>query len=64
MAASSESKSATVYFGNVKAETHEGQHLFEVEVRLDEFDPNMVRVELYETTQPELIRPLQLDTLE
>ena len=34
-------------FGELKVETHDGQHLFEVPVFLDELDPNGVRVELY-----------------
>jgi starch phosphorylase len=31
----------------VKVETHDGQHLFEVPVCLDDLDPKTLRVELY-----------------
>jgi len=34
-------------FGEVKVETKGKQHIFEVQVYLDDIDPNMVRVELY-----------------
>jgi len=34
-------------FGEVKTETRDGQHLFEVPVSFDELDPKTVRVELY-----------------
>jgi starch phosphorylase len=34
-------------FGAVKVETKVGRHVFEVQVYLDELDPNAVRVELY-----------------
>ena len=34
-------------FGEVKIETRDGQHLFEVPVCLDDLDPKTVRVELY-----------------
>jgi len=34
-------------FGEVKVETHDGQHLFEVPLNFDELDPKTVRVELY-----------------
>ncbi|HVA76914.1 MAG TPA: alpha-glucan family phosphorylase [Candidatus Binataceae bacterium] len=36
-----------IYFGNVHAETSAGQHLFHVQVYLDELDPDAVAVELY-----------------
>ena len=34
-------------FGAVKVETKDGQHVFEVQVYLDDLDPNAVRVELF-----------------
>jgi starch phosphorylase len=34
-------------FGEVKIETHDGQHLFEVPVCLGDLDPKTIRVELY-----------------
>ncbi len=34
-------------FGELKLESRGGQHLFEVQVYLDDLDPEMVRVELY-----------------
>jgi len=34
-------------FGEVKVETHDGQHLFEVPLNFDELNPKTVRVELY-----------------
>jgi len=37
----------TLRFGEVKVETDRGQHLFEVQVYLEDLDPNAVRVELY-----------------
>jgi starch phosphorylase len=40
-------KWTTLRFGEVKIETRDGQHLFEVPVCFDELDPNTVRVELY-----------------
>jgi starch phosphorylase len=40
-------KWAALHFGEVKAETHGGQHLFSVQVYLDDFTPEAVRVELY-----------------
>ncbi len=42
-----EQKWATVRFGEVKVETHGGQHVFEAQVYLDDLDPNAMRVELY-----------------
>ena len=38
---------AALHFGDVKLETDQGQHLFEVQVCLNGLDPNAVRVELY-----------------
>ncbi len=38
---------ATVHFGEVKFETCGGQHVFEVQVSLNDLDPKAVRVELY-----------------
>ena len=38
---------ATLHFGNVKVETADLQHLFEVPVYLNDLDPSAVRVELY-----------------
>jgi glycogen phosphorylase len=34
-------------FGDLKVETNAEQHAFEVEVFLNDLDPNAVRVELY-----------------
>lgn len=34
-------------FGEMKVETRDGQHVFDVQVYLDELDPGSVRVELY-----------------
>jgi starch phosphorylase len=42
-----EQKWAAVRFGEVKAETHVDQHVFEVQVHLNDLDPEAVRVELY-----------------
>jgi glycogen phosphorylase len=37
----------TVHFGDLQVETSAGQHLFQVQVYLDELEPHAVRVELY-----------------
>ncbi len=42
-----EQKWTALRFGEVKLETDAGQHIFEVQVYLDELDPEAVRVELY-----------------
>jgi hypothetical protein len=42
-----EQKWAALRFGEVKVETDGKQHVFEVQVYLDELDPTAVRVELY-----------------
>jgi starch phosphorylase len=42
-----EQKWATLHFDAVKVETHSGQHIFEVQVCLNDLDPRAVRVELY-----------------
>jgi starch phosphorylase len=42
-----EQKWATLRFGEVKVESDDGQHIFEVQVYLDDLDPKAVRVELY-----------------
>jgi starch phosphorylase len=42
-----EQKWATLHFGEVKVETRGEQHVFEVQVCLNELDPKAVRVELY-----------------
>jgi glycogen phosphorylase len=42
-----EQKWAALRFGEVKVTTEDGQHAFEVQVYLDDLDPNAVRVELY-----------------
>jgi starch phosphorylase len=42
-----EEKWATVHFGEVKVETLGEQHIFGVQVCLNDLDPNAVRVELY-----------------
>jgi starch phosphorylase len=42
-----EQKWATLHFGEVKAETKDDHHLFEVHVYLGEVAPDAVRVELY-----------------
>jgi len=42
-----EQKWATLHFGDVKVETRGEQHVFEVQVCLNDLDPEAVRVELY-----------------
>jgi len=42
-----EQKWATLHFGEVKVETLGEQHIFEVQVYLNDLDPKAVRVELY-----------------
>jgi starch phosphorylase len=42
-----EQKWTAIRFGERKVETNEQQHIFEVEVYLNDIDPNAVRVELY-----------------
>ena len=42
-----EQKWAMLHFGDVKVETVEQQHVFEVQVYLGDVDPDSVRVELY-----------------
>ncbi len=42
-----EQKWATLHFGEAKVETRGEQHVFEVQVWLDDIDPKTVRVELY-----------------
>jgi starch phosphorylase len=42
-----EQKWATVHFGEVKIETNGKQHIYEVQVYLNDLDPKAVRVELY-----------------
>ena len=42
-----EQKWATIRFGEIKVETNGQQHIFEVEVYLNDIDPAAVRVELY-----------------
>ncbi len=42
-----EQKWATLRFGEVKVETRGEQHVFEVQVFLNDLDPDAVRVELY-----------------
>ena len=42
-----EQKWAALHFGEVKVETREGRHFFEVYVCLNDLDPQAVRVELY-----------------
>ncbi len=42
-----EQKWATLHFGEVKVETRGGQHVFEVQVCLNDLDPKAVRVQLY-----------------
>jgi starch phosphorylase len=42
-----EQKWATLHFGEVKVETRGEQHVFEVQVYLNDIDPEAVRVELY-----------------
>jgi starch phosphorylase len=37
----------TLRFGDVKVQTNAGEHSFEAEVYLSDFDPDVVRVELY-----------------
>jgi len=40
-------KWAALRFGEVKVETHGEQHVFEIQVYLQDLDPKTVRVELY-----------------
>ncbi len=40
-------KWTSLRFGEMKIETHDGQHQFEVPLNFDEIDPKTVRVELY-----------------
>lgn len=42
-----EQKWSTLHFGEVKVETRDEQHIFEVQVYLNDLDPTAVRVELY-----------------
>jgi starch phosphorylase len=42
-----EQKWATLHFGEMRVETDAKKHLFEVEVHLNDLDPDAVRVELY-----------------
>jgi starch phosphorylase len=42
-----EQKWATLHFGELKVETRQAQHVFEVQVYLNGIDPQAVRVELY-----------------
>lgn len=42
-----EHKWSALRFGDVKVETHGEEHLFEVQVYLDDLDPDAARVELY-----------------
>jgi glycogen phosphorylase len=42
-----EQKWATIHFGEVKVETKGEQHLYEVQIYLNDLDPNAVQVELY-----------------
>ena len=42
-----EQKWERLRFGAVKVETKGGQHVFEVQIHLDDLDPNAVRVELF-----------------
>ena len=63
-----EHKWAAVRFGEVRFETRGGQHVFEVQVHLDDLDPKTVRVELYAngvtggtSVRQEMTRVRQLD---
>jgi starch phosphorylase len=42
-----EQKWPAIRFGEVKVETHGGQHQFEVQVYLNDLEPNAIQVELY-----------------
>jgi starch phosphorylase len=42
-----EEKWPTLHFGELKVETRDGHHIFEVELILNDLDPEAVRVELY-----------------
>ena len=62
-----EQKWPNLYFGDVRIETRDGEHLFEVQVYLDGLDPGNVRVELYaegsdleETVRQEMVRVKEL----
>ena len=47
LAARSQEKWPTLHFGELKVETRDGRHVFEVELFLNDLDPEAVRVELY-----------------
>jgi starch phosphorylase len=54
---------ASLRFGEVKTETHDGQYLFEVQLFLNEVNSNMVRVELYAegiNGEPFILREMKL----
>jgi len=62
-----EQKWIALRFGEMKVETKDQQHVFEVQVYLDDLDPNAVRVELYanginggEPVRQEMLRLRQL----
>jgi starch phosphorylase len=42
-----EQKWATLRFGDLKVETKDGQHIFEVQIYLNELEPKAVQVEVY-----------------
>ena len=42
-----EQKWSALHFGDMKIDTHDNQHFFEVKVFLNDIDPRSVRVELY-----------------
>ena len=42
-----EQKWAALRFGDLRVETNADHHVFEVEIFLNDLDPNAVRVELY-----------------
>jgi starch phosphorylase len=59
-----EQKWGALRFGEVKAETAKEQHIFEVQVYLDGFDPDAVRVELYaDGAAPERVEMLRVREL-
>ncbi|MGD1082765.1 MAG: alpha-glucan family phosphorylase [Candidatus Sulfotelmatobacter sp.] len=40
-------KWGSLRFGDLRVETNEGHHVFEIEIFLNDFDPNVARLELY-----------------
>jgi starch phosphorylase len=63
-----EQKWSTLHFGEVKVETRDGNHMFDIKVHTTDIDPKMLRVELYanginggEKVMQEMKQGLKLD---